>query len=265
MADRLPPVLDPLLRPRRSRQRRLVTEALADALILDRFRSGGALPDRYGVGLDERVIEHPWVLAREALHGRVLDAGSALNHRHLLSHLVLRVSALHMVTLAPERQVFPELCVSYIYADLRALPYRDHWFDTVVCVSTLEHVGMDNRRYGAGSERSSNPQREACRAMRELQRVVARPGTILLTVPFGESADFGWLRQLDREQLDELIDAAAPSDATITIYAYSRLGWQLSDVEAAKSARYRSRETESRPHDLAANARAVACIALIYD
>lgn len=264
LADRLPPALDTLIRPRRSRQRRLVTDALNDPALLARFRAETTLPVGYGVGLDERVIEHPWVLAQESLRGRVLDAGSALNHPHVLSHLLPRTSSLHIATLAPERRSYPERHLSYVYADLRDLPYRDRYFDTVLCISTLEHVGMDNRRYGAGDQRADDPQRELTRALRELERVVSRPGTILLTVPYGERADLGWLRQLDRRELGDVIEAAAAAEASISVYAYSRLGWQLSDLDAAATARYRHRETEPDPPDLASNARAVACVRLTY-
>ena len=39
-----------------------------------------------------------------------------------------------------------------VVGDLRALPFPDESFDVLVCVSTIEHVGHDNRVYGAGEE-----------------------------------------------------------------------------------------------------------------
>src|SRR5687767_6684335 len=74
VVDKFPPALDPVVRPRRSRQRRLVTEVLNNPALLDRFRTTDVLPVGYGIGLDERVIEHPWVLAQESIRGRALDA-----------------------------------------------------------------------------------------------------------------------------------------------------------------------------------------------
>ena len=61
----------------------------------------------------------------------------------------------------------PWLGVSCLYEDLRALPYRASYFDAVACISTLEHVGMDNRLYGSDLPPAAEPQREAARALDE--------------------------------------------------------------------------------------------------
>ena len=88
---------------------------LDDAELLERFRAGADLPPGLGRGLDERVVEFPW-LAAQRLAGRVLDAGSTLNHLHVLRRLRPRTDDLHIVTLAPEERAFPQLGVSYLYS-----------------------------------------------------------------------------------------------------------------------------------------------------
>ena len=75
----------------------------------------------------------------------MLDAGSTLNHAHILQRLRPAMDKLHIVTLAPEERAFPELDVSYLFADLRDLPLSDDVYDQVVSISTLEHVGLDLR------------------------------------------------------------------------------------------------------------------------
>jgi hypothetical protein len=139
----------------RARHRKFVERALEDSRLLERFRHGERLRRRYGIGFDERVIEYPWLLAREPA-GHVLDAGSTLNHEHVLERFLPRCGDLHIVTLAPEPESFPELGVVYSYADVRDLPYPDCSFDTVVAASTLEHVGMDTTAYGAPEGRSAS-------------------------------------------------------------------------------------------------------------
>ena len=123
--------------------RNLVTAVLADRGVLARFERAELLPRSYGVGYDERVVEYPWVLAHGPT-GRALDAGSTLNHAHVLDYLLPRLATLHIVSISPETNDFRDRGVSYIQADLRDLPYRDDYFDTVISLSTLEHVGMDN-------------------------------------------------------------------------------------------------------------------------
>ena len=239
--------------------RRFVSDVLDDSAMLELFARGGALPAGFGVGLDERVVEFPWLLS-QGLHGRVLDAGSALNHEHILDRVLPRVDALHVVTLEPEEQAFPERRVSYIYADLRDLPYKDSAFDTVVSLSTLEHVGMDNLVYGVNAPRAEDPELELLRAVSELRRVAT--DRLLVTVPYGRREDHGWFRQFDRADVETLIETVG-GDAATAVFAYGEFGWQRSDLDEASGAAYRDYSADPSPvDDRAAAARAVACISV---
>jgi SAM-dependent methyltransferase len=241
------------------RHRKLVTAALDDDGFLDAAGRGEALPSGYGVGFDERVVEFPWLFA-QGLRGRALDAGSALNHEHILEHALRRVDDLHVVTLAPEPLAFHERGISYLFADLRDLPYRNGYFDTVVCLSTLEHVGMDNALYGVVQERADDPVLELSRAVGELVRVTAPGGRILVTVPYGRREDHGRLRQFDLADVEALL-AALGREPSITVFAYDGDGWQVSDLDRAADKRYRDFLTDPSPvPDHAAAARAVVCV-----
>jgi SAM-dependent methyltransferase len=239
---------DPAYGPARTRA---VTDILADAALLARFRDRLPLPNGFGAGLDERVVEYPWLLAHHH-GGPALDAGSTLNHAHVLHRFLPALAPLTIATLRPEAEAFTSLGVSYLYADLRDLPLRDAQFTTVICASTLEHVGMDNALYGEGAGRSADPEREVGRALGELTRVAAPGGRILVTVPYGRAEDHGWFRQLDRAGVNAVaarLSVAEP--ASIALYAQTTAGWQLSSADAAAGSRYR---------DGVPGARAVACI-----
>jgi SAM-dependent methyltransferase len=253
-----------LLAAERRRKRRLVAGALADPTVLAALRAGEGLPDGYGAGFDERLVEYPWLLA-QAPFGRTLDAGSTLNHDHVLDAFQPQTDSLSIVTLAPETPSFPERGISYVYADLRELPFRDGVFDTVVCASTLEHVGMDNRGYGSPAERASDAALETARAVGELERVLAPGGRILVTVPYGTREDMGWQRQFDGEDLEALLAASRAREVSTTIFAYGPTGWQLSDRAAASTAQYhQSAHGDDLPPDHAVAARAVALCRLDY-
>jgi SAM-dependent methyltransferase len=153
--------------------------------------------------LDERPIELAWTLARYRGEARVLDVGYAYAEPVWLAALLdLRAKSLVGVDLA-ERDV-PGM--STVVADVRQLPFPGRSFDVVFCVSTLEHVGADNIRYGTAAEADPDgPER----ALRELRRVTARRGRLLLTVPSGaaesewyvaKTAD-AWLRLFDETDL----------------------------------------------------------------
>lgn len=235
--------------------------AFTEPLLQAAFASDGALPlpPGYGVAMDERLVELPWVHA-SGLGGRMLDAGSALNHAEVLTHLAPNVSDLHIVTLEPEAHAFTSARISYVFADLRELPYKDGLFDTVVSVSTLEHVGMDNARYGVDGLQGTTPDHELALALRELKRVTRPGGTMLITVPYGRPDDFGWFRVFDRAGVERMVEVLEPAGSTTTVYRYDADGWQVSDLDAAADAIYREHTKDPHPADHAPNARAVACL-----
>lgn len=252
----------PLTRRYVRNHQQFVVAALQDEQLVARFREG-ELPQGYGLGFDERVVEYPWLLAH-APYRRLLDAGSVLNHVHILSSFRARADELTITTLAPEPNAFTDLGVSYVYGDLRDLPFRDRWFDTVMCASTLEHVGKDNSGYGGMGGRADEPRREAGRALAELRRVVRPGGRLLLTVPYGEREDHGSFRQLDRADLDDLL-AHGGAAAEITVFMYTAEGWRRGGLADASTARYndpRARLDGIAAPDLAPAARAVACVEL---
>lgn len=218
-------------------QRRLVVRELDRSEAY--FTEPAKLPGGYGAGANERIVEIPWVLARRPT-GRVLDAGSSLNHVEYLDRLEPLVDELQIATLAFEGTAYPDRGISYVYGDLRELPYRDGYFDTVISISTLEHVGMDNTAYGGSSPRADNPAHETEQAVAELARVVRDGGRLLLSVPYGRREDHGWFRQLDRADVEQLVAAARPSEVEIAVYRAFDTGWQLSDLDAASDARYRA-------------------------
>jgi SAM-dependent methyltransferase len=141
-------------------------------------------------GTDERVIEIPWVLSRLRSGGRVLEVGYAFAETPYLVGLLRSGIELVGVDLATREVEGMET----VEADVRALPFDDRSFDQVLLVSTLEHIGADNEVYGLDTQTD-----EAARldALRELRRVLRRNGSILVTVPLGEPADYGWFRQED--------------------------------------------------------------------
>lgn len=220
-------------------------------LAIQRALEPGALP--YGAtdpGVDERVVEYGWLFHRmrdlRAGAERVLDAGSVLNYRPILE--AWRASAfppVSIVTLAYEGHAFPDAAVRYEFADLRHLPYRDEWFPVVLCLSTIEHVGLDNRIYGAAREQAPSPTREAVNALQELRRVTRRGGTLLLSVPYGASSNRGWFRVFDGRDLEPLLAAPGWETPRVRYFRASRDGWRECEAAEAETAGYN--EPPQRP------------------
>jgi glycosyltransferase involved in cell wall biosynthesis/SAM-dependent methyltransferase len=243
--------------------RAYVAAELDDAELLARFRDGADLPEGLGHGLDERVVEFPW-LSAQRLSGRVLDAGSTLNHLHVLQRLRPRADELHIATLAPEERSFPQLGVSYLYSDLRELPLADATYDRVLSISTLEHVGTDTSYYGGETKVADDPQRELLAAVAELRRVLRSGGDLYITVPAGRGERFKWVRSLTPDQIDGIVEAFAPASWTVDYFRYADGGWRRSDRDGIADAGYRDHFTSDGvgPDGVVA-AEAVACLHLV--
>jgi SAM-dependent methyltransferase len=252
----------------------VIAGVLDDIGIRERFRLSQPLPDQYGIAIDERCVEYPWALANLPADGAtVLDAGSALNHDYILDAAPLPTKRIAILTLAPEHACFWSRGISYLFSDLRDIPLRDGLFDAVTCLSTLEHVDFDNAYYTKGVPQSFQASGDYRAVVGELNRVLKVNGTLLFTVPFGQRRNFGEFQQFDRALLDEAIAAFGQAhERVVTFYRYSSTGWQLADAASCAQCEYvewitrpRSEWPETVPvePDLAAAARAVACVRLV--
>lgn len=219
-----------------------IRQALANPSLLDGMRHGLPLPATYGVGIDERCVEFPWLLAQIGPEDEViLDAGSTLNHDYIVTWPGLTNKTIHIVTLSPEDECYWKRGISYLYADLRDLPLRDNRYSTVICASVLEHVGFDNTVYGAGDAYREKKPFDFKQVMAELRRVLSPGGRLLLTVPYGQHEDHGWLQQFDRELLTQALDSFGPAIAIQENFFLSGVeGWKRAVDEDCHRARYRT-------------------------
>jgi len=227
--------------------------------------SAELLPFGFGFRLDERIIEYPWLFSRlPKASGSLLDAGSTLNQTYLLSQPSLRAKKIHICTLAPENECHWQQGISYLFGDLRSLPYRNELFDWVICISTLEHVGMDNTRlYTQDPARRESARHDYLQAVAELHRVLKPGGTLYASIPYGRSADHGWLQVFDSFAVDTLVKTFSPRRYKELIFRYHPDGWRTSSRDDAFEATYFDVHTDAAAApDYAAAARAVCCLEL---
>lgn len=134
---------------------------------------------------------------------------------------------------------------------------RDGIYDTIACVSVLEHIGCDNKNYTGDPRYRENAPQDYRLVMQELSRMLKPGGTLLLTVPFGQYSHLGWLQQFDQALLCSAIDAFGPAQRVQqTFYRYTAEGWNLSTAEECSQCVY---------GEESAAASAVACVCILKE
>lgn len=239
------------------------------------FRAGEVLSPNYGVGVDERCIEYPWLFANLPTNAKcILDAGSALNHHFILNNPLWDHKRLHIITLAPEGNCLWQKGISYLYDDLRNIPIRNDYYEAIVCLSTLEHLGCDNTIYTKNETYQENNLEDYLIAIKELNRILKPGGSLFFSVPFGVYRNFGSFQQFDRKLLDCAIEAFDASEVVENFYRYTAEGWQVAKASDCAECEYvewiakawqqqQLPDTIPKEPDLAAAARAVACVKLV--
>jgi hypothetical protein len=243
-------------------KKKILCDVLANQELLACFRCGETLPANYGFRIDERIVEYPWILAMlGAAEGLLLDAGSALNYEYLLDHPVLRNRKIVIYNLSPERFLSRD-SVSYIFGDLRHTILRNESFDEVVCISTLEHVGMNNTLlYSKDARFDEFKPNDYLDVVREFKQLLKPCGRLFITVPYGRYENHGWLQQFDCRMVDTVLDTFGPSSRSIAYYKYFPDGWQIAKAEECTDCSYFDIHNKSDYEpDYVAAARAVACI-----
>lgn len=219
----------------------------------------------YGYKIDERIVEFPWLLSLlPDKPGTLLDAGSALNHRFLLKNKLLLNKDISISTLSPESDAWWRRGVSYVYEDFRFSRFRDEFFDWITCISTLEHVGLDNTLLYTGDlSKKENSVGDTNLAIREFRRMLRPGGKLYLTFPYGKHRNYGWFQIFDAEMVESLALAFQPKHRNDSYFKYTKNGWKPATKEElvdADSVDSQSKESIISSLDGAAGARGLACL-----
>ncbi|TWB02024.1 methyltransferase domain-containing protein [Bradyrhizobium stylosanthis] len=240
-------------------------QAAIDAAAVQR---GRPLPEGFGIGIDERVVEYPWLFDRlrhgDVRLGQILDAGSTLNHDYILNRDPLRKADLTIMTLAPEKRCFWHQGYSYVFGDFRKTRFGAAAFDTIISISTLEHVGLDNTMlYTDDPAKSETNKYGFVDAVREFRRILAPGGRCLITVPYGRNDNFDWFQLFDGDMIRTLINAFEATSFELEFFGYDRAGWRrASEADVTGATAFDPHSGRGRLDDKAGCARAIACLEL---
>ena len=230
------------------------------------FKKREKLPVGYGFGLDERVVEYPWILSRLKDEARIImDAGSSLNHREILFLDIWEKRKLYITTLFDECRYKTRFPLFYIYEDLRHLSFEDNYFDSIICISTLEHVGMDNSMfYTPDQSKKENNKFAYLEAVKQLKRVLKPGSSIYWTMPYGQYENHGWFQVFDQSMVEALKKTFAPAQVYEEYFKYENNQWNFSTAEACRDAQYFDIHEESvREKETPAASESIVCLECI--
>lgn len=247
---------------------KFISEAIGNNTLIAQIKSEKKFPEGFGIGLDDRAAEYPWIFSRVVQGNcRLLDAGSTFNFSQIVEHPEIANKDLSILTYHPEKSNFCSRRISYLYSDLREMPFKDAYFDMVVCQSTIEHIDKDNSIYGYDIEKVTEEKKsyEFLKAIHELVRVLKPGGVLLLTFPYGKFEDHGFFQQFDREMLGLVYDAMARSGKFWTDFIlYRKEGWQFASAEDCdKAESFNPHTGRGKGDDGAAHCRCICGIEFI--
>jgi 2-polyprenyl-3-methyl-5-hydroxy-6-metoxy-1,4-benzoquinol methylase len=147
------------------------------------------LASRLGNPVNERIIEYPWLLERikERKGGKILDVGCGwpgLLSSYLLSkgYDVYGLDIIQCKSLPQDR---------FFLSDARKTNLPDASFDTIILLSTLEHIGTDEDE-------------DDLKTMLEMSRLLKREGILLFTTPFAAKYSSRGQRFFSKERLVQI-------------------------------------------------------------
>lgn len=243
-----------------------INSVLQSNSILSAFKEGST-PTQFGIGYDERIVEYPWIFSHlnSSQKSSILDAGSTFNFKSIVEHQNIKNKELSIYTYYPESENFINNRISYVFGDLRNLPFKANLFEEIVCQSTIEHVDMDNSIYGYNLQPNTEVTQksyEYLKVIDELIRVLKPGGQLLLTFPYGQFENHGFFQQFDEEMVKRITDTLELNGTqTKEFIIYSKNGWRFDKQENCNgSVSYNPHTGKGKGDDGAAHCRCVCCI-----
>jgi len=144
-----------------------------------------------------RIIEYPWVLRNLPSEGKILDVGSTGSQLPIM----LACLGYRVWTIDVRDYEYAGLSdnLHSVVGDIRRTGFPDGFFDVVVAVSTIEHVGLG--RYGDPIDVEGDR-----KAIKEIRRIMTSDGILLVTVPFGKQSTTSLHRVYDENTLLSLLE-----------------------------------------------------------
>ncbi|MFH1079352.1 MAG: class I SAM-dependent methyltransferase [Pseudomonadota bacterium] len=132
--------------------------------------------------LHSRCVEYPFAASRLGDAKTILDVGTIKSDPVWIDWLESLPVKVHATDYDAPLKPFKN--ITFHQADIRRLPLPDGFFDKVIAVSVVEHVGLEAPQVFADTIPGVSDDGDL-EAVTELTRVLKPGGELIMTVPFG--------------------------------------------------------------------------------
>lgn len=168
-------------------------------------------------GCSERIVEVPFVHRNlpYPFRGRLLDVG------YRESEIIYEAASLGFETwgidIRPPLAKYPG--VRYVEGDVIKYPFQAGFFDVVIALSTVEHIGL--MAYGNAAK---DPEGDL-HALQAIHRILKPNGRLIMTVPFGKRGGKDWYRVYDHPALQTLLSRSGFAAETEDYWSKDGVRW----------------------------------------
>ncbi|MFI5250785.1 MAG: hypothetical protein ACHQQQ_00010 [Bacteroidota bacterium] len=189
----------------------------------------------------ERAIEIPWGLSCLRSDEVVLDVGYAYAEPRYINEITnLPLKDLYGYDIVVNEGISPK--IKKYQGDLRKIEcFSDSFFDSILCISTIEHVGFNNDVYFK-EDKFIKSYDDDLIAIVELTKILKSHGKLIITVPFGKRVDYEWFIQYDSNRLHRLINRSSCYVHQLDFFIYENHGWSLCKEIDLADIEYKSNE-----------------------
>jgi SAM-dependent methyltransferase len=191
----------------------------------------------YGKGETERVIEIDWALSQYSGEEKVLEVGCSFAEQQYIDKLKsLNIPLLFGIDVSDRNA--PDFIKKT--ADIRKSGFPEGFFDFILCISTIEHVGKDNKKHYSPIKEIEQDQfaEDNIIAMKEMWRILKKKGKLIITVPFGKLHDYEWFTHYDSMMLDKLISSVNYKKIVKEFFIYDNIGWNQCEEQELRDVLY---------------------------
>lgn len=171
------------------------------------------------MGIPDRMVEYPFIFRElRPARGRVLDVGCTSPYN--IIPLILADLGLYVYGIDVRDFKIRHHNFKFIKGNILKTSFPDSYFDWIIAVSTIEHIGLKGR-YSSTMDLNNDR-----KAILEMMRILKRGGNILITVPFGRAKIVrAFHRVYDGKRLRKLVDGLKITKAEF--YVKNKSGYWL--------------------------------------